>query len=228
MSRKIYTAVLPLLAVVAFAAAPATSQAAFHWYKCEKAAGGTFNNNACTASGATNEFSLVRLPFTEAKLQVVTFGKLKLTLASGAAVSCKVSDAGNVWNTLLAEPGKDEVVLFVNYECVSEPAAACPEPEIVAEGLPWKTELTAAGADKITGAKVALFCSKAKQGSFEEEAGKLLEPTLTNPTTSEPLVATFSATTGELTSALLGKAKVEGKDRLVGFEHGENIFVKNP
>ena len=98
----------------------------------------------------------------------------------------------------------------------------------MAEGLPWKTYFTAAGADKVTGAKVSLFCSKVKQGTFEEEVGKLLEPTLTNPTLSNGLVATFTAATGELTSGTLGKAKVEGKDRFVAFEHGENIFVKNP
>ena len=67
-----------------------------------------------TFEGGTKSFEVKRLPFTGEKMQVVSFGKLKLTLASGAAISCKVSDAGNIWNTTLAEPGEDEIVLFVN------------------------------------------------------------------------------------------------------------------
>jgi len=39
MSKRFYAAFVPLLAVAAFAAMPATSQAAFHWYACLKHAG---------------------------------------------------------------------------------------------------------------------------------------------------------------------------------------------
>jgi hypothetical protein len=231
MSRKMYALLLPVLAIVAMAMTAGSAQAAFHWYKCAavKAGEGKFSNNACTAEGEKHEFELKRLPFSEAeKLQVISFGKLKLTLASGVSITCKVSDAGNIWNVALAEPGKDEVTSFVTYECVASPAEDCPEPEIIAKGLPWKTELGENAAKepivKIKGIKVTLFCSKVEVTTFEGE----LSPTLTNPTVSEPLVLTFTAATGTLENAAKEKAKVEGADRIVGFEHGEGIFVKNP
>lgn len=233
MSRKIYAAVLPLLAVVAFAAMPATSQAAFHWYKCEKveAGKGKFSTNACTAEGEKKEFELKQLPFTSEKLQVDTWGTLTITsVALKVKITCNVIDAGKIWNEVLANPGKDEITAFSNIECKTEEGTcATPEVQTVQASLPWPTELTATGADKIgTAAKpimVKLFCGGAEAVALEGE----LTPTLTNPTTSSPLLATFTSTTGELHNAAgTVKATVTGSDNVVGFPKGEGIFVKNP
>lgn len=228
MSKKLYGALLPVLAVVAFASMAGTSQAAVHWYVCEKAAGGTFVNNACTASGTTNEFALKQLAFTSAKTKVVTWGELTIhSVALGLTVKCSVIDAGKIWDEVLAAPGKDEITAFTNFECeITE--GTCPTPEIIAKIPPvWPTELGENAAkepiDTIKDIKnVTLFCSGTAQVVLEGE----LVATLKNPTTSSPLTGTI---TGELHNAAgTIKATVTGTDFVAGFAHDEGIFVKNP
>lgn len=50
----------------------------------------------------------MRLPFTGAKTRVSTFGVLTLHNTILGEVKCNVVDSGKVWNTVLAEAGKDE------------------------------------------------------------------------------------------------------------------------
>ena len=232
MSRKIYAMLLPVIAVAAMAISAGTAQAAFHWYKCEKVgAAGTFNNNACTASGTVNEFGLVRLPFTSAKTMVDTFGTLDLVANNKIEVTCHVIDAGNIWNVNLATVGMDEITEFVNFMCSSN-SEMCKNPKIVAKGLPWPTELGENVAkepiDTIgTAAKpieVTLTCEGGEPATFKGE----LKPKLINPTVSDPLIAKFEAGSGTLIGPGTLTATVSGEDRIVGFAHGENIFVKNP
>jgi hypothetical protein len=81
MSKKLYAAFVPLLAVVAFAAMPATSQAAFHWYTCKHEATAThkFSDSECQKAAVnTGNWEWVRLPFNSVKTQIITFGKLTL------------------------------------------------------------------------------------------------------------------------------------------------------
>jgi hypothetical protein len=231
MSKKLYAVLLPVLAVAAMAMTAGSAQAAFHWYVCEKHAGTgpKFNNDACTASGTTNEWEYVRLPFESGgkvtKTMVDTFGTLTLSApAVPVKIKCNVIDAGKIWNVTELTQGKDEITAFVNFECVTE-EGTCPEPTIVANNLPWQTELAAGPVDKIKGVDVTLFCAKVEAARFNK--GELM-PTLTNPTVSDPLLATFTTGTGELESGTKVKAKVTGSDRIVGFAHGENIAVKEP
>ena len=140
MSRKIYAALVPLAAVVAFVIAPAVAQAQPHWYKCEHFAAATHNrvDAQCSEATATGHWELKNLPFNLAKTQVITAGTLELKASNGVKVTCKVLDAGNVWNGLEAVAGKDNVEVFVNYECKS---AQCATVSITAEKLPYETEL---------------------------------------------------------------------------------------
>jgi hypothetical protein len=228
MKRKMYALLLPILAVAMMGISVGTAQAAFHWYSCVKNAGaGTkFNNEGCTATGATNEFEQ-KLLGENPKTMVDTFGTLTLVGNNGLSVTCKVIDAGNIWNPAGEGAGKDEITAFVNFECVASPAAACKEPTIEAKGLPWPTELGAGPIDTIgTVAKpieVTLKCG-AESFTFKGE----LKPKVINPTVSDPMIVEFVATSGTLTGPGTLTATVSGQDRLVGFAHGENIFVKNP
>jgi hypothetical protein len=229
MSKKLYAMLLPILAVAAFASMTGAAQAAeFHWYKCEKAAGaGTkFNNEGCTATGATNEFEFVRLPFTSAKTMVDTFGTLTLVGSNGLSVKCSVIDAGNIWNVTELTPGKDEITQFVNFNCTSNSEALCKKPTIEAKGLPWTTELGGGPIDTIKGIKVTLQCEGLEPITFEGE----LKPKLIPPTISDPLIAEFVTASGTLTGPAGSglTATVTGQDRIVGFAHGENITVKAP
>jgi hypothetical protein len=227
MSKKIYAMLLPLLAVVAFASISGGAQAAeFHWYLCKHETSSThkFSDSECQNEVAnTGAYELVRLPFTSAKTLVDTFGTLTLKTNAGITVTCNVIDAGNIWNVSEATSGKDEIVEFVNFGCKTE-VGTCATPEIKAKGLPWAAELAAGPVDKIKGIKVTLVCGGAEAGTVEGE----LKPTIANPTPTESLLATFSAATGTLTGAGGLSAEVIGSDRIVGFAHGEEIFVKAP
>src|ERR1019366_172317 len=224
MSKRFYAAFVPLLAVVAFAAMPATSQAAFHWYKCEHFAAAThkFSDSECQKAVAnTGNWEWTRLPFTSAKTQIITFGKLTLTASNGIVVICKVIDAGNIWNVTEATAGQDNIEVFVNYECTS---AQCATVSVTAKNLPWSTELAAGPVDKIKGSEVTVNCAGTEL-TFKGE----LSPKVVNSTETEPTFEEFTAATGELEEPTLGlKLKVEGKARILGFEHGEDIQVRNP
>ena len=122
MSKKLYAAFVPLLAVVAFAAMPATSQAAFHWYTCKHEATAThkFSDSECQKAVVnTGNWEWQRLPFTSAKTQIITFGKFTMTMSNGIVLVCKVIEAGNIWNVTEATVGQDNIEVFVNYECTS-------------------------------------------------------------------------------------------------------------
>jgi hypothetical protein len=225
MSRKMYTLLLPVLAVAAMAVTASAAQAVVpKWEICKKEATAThkFSDSECQKEVAnTGSWEWVAIPNGKEHLvQVVTFGKLKLAIAGVVTIECKVIDAGNIWN--LAAGGLDEITAFTNYECKSAPPEACTTPEIVAKGLPWLTELKEGPIDKITGIKVTVICAGAAFGTFEGT----LEPKLVPATEAHPLQAEFTSTTGELTEPVrVLKAKVEGKDDLVT-EEDQQVRVK--
>jgi hypothetical protein len=224
MSKRFYAAFVPLLAVVAFAAMPATSQAAFHWYKCQHEATAThkFSDSECQKEVAnTGSWEWRQLPFTSAKTQVITFGKLTLKASNGIEITCKKVDAGNIWNVTEPTFGQDNIEVFVNYECTSP---QCVPVSVTAGNLPWTSELAAGPVDKIKGIEVTVNCA----GTLLTFKGEL-SPKVVNSTETEPLFEEFTAATGELEEPLTGlKATVVGRDRILGFEHGEDIRVKNP
>jgi hypothetical protein len=206
MSKKLYGAIMPLLAVAAFLGTAAAAQAAPHWY-----------------SEGT------RLPFTSAKTQDVTWGKLKLTASTGLVLECKVVDAGNVWNTTLAAAGRDNLEVFQAYECHSVPESTCASVTVTTNKLPYESELTEAVAgtirDKFTVAELVVVCGTNPAVVFSGT----LEPKVVNGSSAaKPTVLEFGTGSGTLTASGGVTATVEGKDRLVGFENSEVLTAKNP
>jgi hypothetical protein len=229
MSKRFYAAFVPLLAVAAFAAMPATSQAAFHWYTCKHEATAThkFSDSECQKAVAnTGNWEWKRLPFTSEKTQVITFGKLTITLPQiGDTITCKVLEAGNIWNVTEPTVGRDNMEVFVNYECTS---SQCAPVSFTPKSVPWETELAAGPIDKMgTVAKpieLTMTCGTTVW-TFKGQ----LSPKVVNSTETEPTFEEFTAETGELEEPSIGlKMKLEGKDRILGWEHGEDIQVKNP
>jgi hypothetical protein len=229
MSRKLYALLLPVLAVAAMAMTAGVAQAAPKWEICKKEATAThkFSDSECQKEVANTGSWEWKAVGPKAELvQVVTFGKLKLTTEKGLVIECKVIDAGNIWNDEVG--GKDEITAFTNYECKATPAEACPKPELipVAKSLPWPTEVIAGTppTDKIgTAAKpieIAVFCAEKEQTVFKGE----LSPKLINPTEAHPLQAEFTSATGTLSNGV-EKAKVEGKDSILT-EEDQQIKVK--
>jgi hypothetical protein len=98
MSKKLYAAFLPLLAVAAFAVMPAVAQAQPHWY----------SNGVRIAQNK---------PVT-----VTTKGTLDFS-GAGETFTCKVTDKGTVTNPTGGGAGVDSITEFVNKECVVEPAS---------------------------------------------------------------------------------------------------------
>jgi hypothetical protein len=224
--RRAGLALAPLLAIAAFAIAPTAAQAAPHWYKCEHFAAATHNrvDSQCSEATTTGHWEVKRLPFTSAKTQVVTSGKLILTWSNGVVIECKVLDAGNVWNTVLAEVSKGNVEVFVYYECTS---AQCATVSIVWETLP-ETQLEEAVAgtprDAIKGMKLTFNCA----GTLITFTGEL-KPKIINATApNAPSFIEFDATAGALAGPGGLTSTWTGKDRIAGFEAWEGIQVKNP
>ncbi|MGO9760493.1 MAG: hypothetical protein ACLP1Q_04440 [Solirubrobacteraceae bacterium] len=236
MSKKFLISLAPLLAVVAFAVMPVAAQAAPHWYICkhETTATHEYTDSACSVKLAgKGEYERSRLPFEVEKVvkktRVKTFGVLTLTNATLGKVKCFVDDHGKIWNTLLAEVGKDEIQVFENYECESVGETCKAGLAVTSEGLPWASELVAGPPirDKITGIKIRVKCTNPEVNTvFEGE----LTPEFVNGTQANGGVsfAEFGTGSGHLTSSLVGEGTVTGKDYIIGVENAEQILVINP
>jgi hypothetical protein len=209
MSKKMYALLLPALAVAAMAVTAGAAQAAPHWY-----------------SNGT------RIPFRNTpKVQVISWGTLTLTNATLGTLTCKVSDAGNIWNPASEGNGLDEIVLFNNYECSISPAAACEAGlAVTASGLPWATELfvdtEGVIRDRIKGIKVTVTCTKPVVSLLFE--GELTPKWVNGTSAAKPSFAEFDSKSGHLTNGSVGEAKVGGKDKVLGFEEQELITLANP
>jgi len=223
MSRKLYAAFVPLLAIAAFAMVPAAAQAAPHWKTCLKEHGGSetkYSDSECQKTETAGKWEKVKITNGEAnKVQVVSFGKLTFTASNGVTFTCKVLDAGNIWN--LEAAGHDNIEVFFNYECTS---SVCTTLTTEAKNLSWPTELLAGPVDKIGSATKEIEITVTCNGTPATFHG-ILEPKLANPTEKHPLQAEFTSTTGTLADGTV-TAKVEGFDNLVGFTAAETIFVE--
>lgn len=223
MSKKLYAAFVPLLATLAFAAMPATSQAAFHWFPCKnEGASHNYTDSECLLKNGGNFEKKVIANGEEHKIQVVAFGKLTFTASNGITFTCKVLAGGNIWN--LAGGGLDNIEAFYNYECASE---VCIPITTEAKNLVWPTKLV-----EVAGKPADEIGSAAKEIEILVNCGAtpatfhgILTPTLSNPTEVHPLQAVFTATTGTLADGPV-TAKVEGTLNIVGFKLAETIFVE--
>jgi hypothetical protein len=118
MNRKLLGSLAPLLAVAAFAVAPAVAQAEPHWYKGKVLVGS------------------VPVP-------VATEGTLTLN-ALGASIQCKVTDTEEIWNPVGGGAGQDLMTAFTLSGCKNKVASpGCPKGPlpVKAEGLPWLSRL---------------------------------------------------------------------------------------
>ena len=160
MNRKLLAGLAPLLAVTAFAVAPAVAQAEPHWYK--------------------NKVLVGPLPET-----IPTAGSLTIT-ALGAVIKCKVNDAEEIWNPA-GGSGVDSFTAFTLSACKNKVATpACPKGAITvtAEALPWPSRLFSTPPpgsvirDSIAGVRINVGCITSAgtvgdvfEGSLSPEVG---------------------------------------------------------
>jgi IPT/TIG domain len=139
-------------------------------------------------------------------------------------ITCKKSDAGNVWN---AENGVglDETVLLDFYECrgyenTARESRLCPEAdvEVTASELPWDSELEEVDhvvRDRSKGMNVSLRC----RGTGELDFSGELAPAVVN---GNPSYEEFGVGSGTLTGTV-GTLEVRGDDYFADFEDDEPI-----
>jgi len=134
---KLYAAFAPLLAVGAFALAPALAQAEPYW----------------TSNGKILKEGQVETVKTSGALTFHLLAKI---------VKCKLTDEETIENPVGAGAGTDVLKTFTLTGCAPKPIS-CPggfKIEIIAHGLPWATELTGSPIrDKITGMEIEVKCS---------------------------------------------------------------------
>lgn len=226
MSKKLYGLLLPVLAIMAFAAFGGVAQAAPHWYMChnEGTESHKYLDKDCEEESAseTGLYELLRLPETGAKTAVT--GKGTLTLHQGTLeVTCDATFAGSIWNPANGGAGEDEITSFTNTNCKSN-SPMCVTPAITALKLPWKTLLLAGAPirDEIKGIEVDLTC----EGVAVETFAGTLTPAIKN---DSPTLAEFGAGSGELTGTGTAKPKatVTGSVSIEG-PGGETIQAFNP
>jgi len=173
MSKKLYTGLVPLLALVAFAMAPAAAQA-----------------KQCTTSSAVvgpcPHFELGGKLATAAKQKTLSWGNLTLTSSAGT-IACSNAILAREWNPAIVKPatdgasGEDETLAFGSGECVDE---TCPGVGFVQpRGLPWTSELIegpGAGEvqDESSNVKVVIGCEnpleKGTGAEYSPNGGKIL------------------------------------------------------
>jgi hypothetical protein len=216
MSKKLYAAFLPVLAIAAFAVLPAVAQAQPHWYSNGKII------KAGTKVAVTTHSGPKGLDF----------------MGAGETFTCVVKDKGTVTNPTGGGAGVDEITEFENISCVVEPSScAAGETETLTAGnLPWKTLLLAGPPirDEIKGIELKVVCST--KGVIDVFTGTLT-PAMVNGTTGSltgcekgtDTVANFDALgTGSLTDPLGNPGVPSGKDCIWGPAGDEVITVKNP
>jgi hypothetical protein len=141
MSRMHTAGLLPLLIAVASAlAVPAAQATEPHWYRCEKASGGTFTAG-CTSTGSGYKKILLG---ASPKTEVTGSAGLDMTVSGIFALECKVGDKVKIWNPSSGSAGEDEITEFsFAGGCANRISTTCPTPVLEAKGLPWKTLLLA-------------------------------------------------------------------------------------
>jgi hypothetical protein len=153
-------------------------------------------------------------PTESKKCQVITWGTLTFKFLEPpglGSVTCKKSNAENVWNPSVG-PGRDEVVLLDFYEC----HGTCKLPEVKASGLPWPTELERVGVEvrnKIKNIKLEV-CGIPLEGE--------LTPKMVN---SSPTYEEFTSASGFLHGPG-AVVEVTGRDKVMGFENQEKVTAK--
>ncbi len=143
------------------------------------------------------------------------------------ALTCKKSDAGNIWNSELGL-GLDETVLFDLYECSSE---QCLAPVVTASRLPWPSSLEEAPVgtgvirDRTRGIALSVECQAGKSGgAFAETFTGELAPRWRNGSaTTGPSYDEFDEASGVLTGEPGNELRITGNDYMAGFEKGELI-----
>lgn len=170
----------------------------------------------CSPTWLSNGKSIGASP----KAQTLSWGTLSFSGPAIPTITCKKSDAGNIWNE--GGVGLDETVLFDLYECSG---AECPGARVTASGLPWHSELAEPSkgvlTDRTTGIVLTVGCGEA-EATF---TGELTPRFISKAGTTSPSYDEFNAESGTLTSKEGGTLTLTGKDYVRGFDEGDEVVT---
>ena len=236
MPKKLFSGLVPVLAIAAFAAVPAAAQAACVSTKGEKECPHYYVNGARlkagTASTKTN----------------IAWGTITLTGTEGAIlgahVTCRTVQAGTVLNPepLEKSAGEGLVQQYAGFAC--EQTLVCPSKStavtLKGANLPWRNVLTEEVAGTIrqetTGIKLHIECFEGTlligEFNFEAVAAEKKGPRpkfLEGTEALHPGLLEYGAGAGEFEDPSCHcRAKPEGTYKLLGYNAQELIAMKNP
>jgi len=218
MSRKLYAAFVPLLAIAAFVVAPAVAQAQPHWY-----------SNGVRIKEGTKE-----KPNKVAITTSTRTGKLRLEDATlGKHIESTIADCGFVWNPAGGGAGEDEITCFTETNTVGNVCKEGEKETTKPTKLPWKTILLAGPPirDEIIGAEIDIECNGVVVATYEGNLTPEIKNGAPVATCKEATdsFAEFGTGSGFLTNTATGtKATVTGKDFIEGPAGDRCLTAKNP
>lgn len=230
MSKKLYAALLPVLAVAAFAVVPSIASAQ-EWHRCVT---GSPHSAVCPAGQ-----HLVTVGAKGAAVKVLTKGTLTLTdeqILPGpppdpVVVVCHIVDDGIIWNE--GGVGRDLIESFeedpaFKPACTATVSGGACEKASFKAILPWESVLeTVAGVtrDKISKIEVDITLTNCPEiGTATLPYTGSLTPRIVNGSATAATFAEFDQPgSGHLTSALGTEGKVTGNDTIEGEAAGERI-----
>jgi hypothetical protein len=126
MTKKLYVAFLPLLAMAAFTIMPAMAQAAPHWYSCESKTGGKFKNSTCTEAASSGTYEWVKTA-ESTPITVKVSGGLEV-YSLGLIRFCSVKSREKIENPAGGGAGVSSITELEFSECKSSNESVCGEP----------------------------------------------------------------------------------------------------
>lgn len=139
-------------------------------------------------------------------------------------ITCKKSDAGDVWNE--GGNGHDDTVLFDLYECS---APECKDVSVTSSDLPWYSELVqgAAGVvkDKSTGVHLTFRCGERELEYEGEVAPKVVNASKGKATYEEFGEGSSKMEGSKEAGKEAGKLQISGNDYQAGFEEGDEVIT---
>ena len=194
---KLYAAVLPLLAMAAFAVAPALAQAEPYW----------------TSNGKIIKEAQVETATTSGSL-TVHFGS--------KAVICKATDEETIENPTGGGPGTDKVKTFLLTDCKGKLTPCLPTEKLtlIAAGLNWPSELLPTPIrDEISGMEIEVKCNGTTIATYTGE----LTPAVTSTSSLEfgPGSGELESGLKKLTISGIDKLKGPIGDTKIGAEEVE-------
>jgi len=225
--RKLCMGLAPVLAIVAFAAAPGAAQATVpHWFS-----NSIELSKECPTPKIGEECSPISIGYGHLELK----GEVGSVLHS--VIQCQNVIAGISWNPEDGTAGKGEIDAFGTFNCEAT-TCGVEKTEVVAEKLPWGGQLLEEGTVEVpfraetTKIKVGVFCNGTRALGFGSGTGKNapLAPAGADKGTGakSPGFETFDTGSGELEAEppFTGKSKTLGKVHLLGYAGQELIQVK--